>query len=136
MRSLLILKINLDASPQEVFGAWLNSKGHSDFTGAKAEIDPKIGGKFTAWDGYISGRTLKIEKGKKSDKWRIVQSWRTTEFLKDTPDSKIEVLFEKKGDGTKLTLIHTKIPEGQEDMYKEGWKDYYFKPMKEYFKRK
>jgi activator of HSP90 ATPase len=34
---------------------------------------------------------------------------------------------------TKLTLVHTNIPTGQEDSYKKGWEDFYFKPMREFF---
>jgi activator of HSP90 ATPase len=34
---------------------------------------------------------------------------------------------------TKVTLIHSNIPEGQADGYKQGWEDFYFKPMREYF---
>jgi activator of HSP90 ATPase len=48
----------------------------------------------------------------------------------------LEVLIEPEGDGSKLTLIHTDIPEGQSEEYKQGWKDYYFAPMKVYFSRK
>ena len=37
---------------------------------------------------------------------------------------------------TKLTIIHTSIPDGQGEGYRQGWLDYYFKPMKEYFGKK
>jgi hypothetical protein len=35
-----------------------------------------------------------------------------------------------------MTLKHTDIPPGQADGYQEGWIDYYFTPMKEYFSKK
>ena len=50
-------------------------------TGSPAIVDPEIGGAFEAWDGYISGRTLSLEPGR-----RIVQSWRTSEFAEDEGD--------------------------------------------------
>ena len=48
---------------------------HAAFTGAKATCDARVGGIFTAYDGYISGRIVELETGE-----RIVQEWRTTEW--------------------------------------------------------
>lgn len=130
MTDKLKKKVVLHAPVEKVFAAWLDSKEHAAFTqGGKAVISPKVGGKYSAWDGYIFGKTLEIEPNK-----RIVQAWRTTEFPQDAPDSRLELLFELKGKDTLLTLIHTNIPEGQGEMYADGWEEYYFKPMKEYFK--
>jgi activator of HSP90 ATPase len=68
-------KVIISAAPKEVYDAFVDAKKHSAFTGAKATCDPKVGGGFTAWDGYISGRNLELERGK-----RIVQEWSTTEW--------------------------------------------------------
>jgi activator of HSP90 ATPase len=118
----------LPASPQELYGAWLGSSAHAEFTHSPAEIDAQVGGKFTAWDGYISGTTLELEPPR-----RILQAWRTTEFPVGSPDSLIEVLFEESGDGTRLIINHTNIPDGQAEEYRLGWEDFYFTPMLEYF---
>jgi activator of HSP90 ATPase len=64
---------------------------------------------------------------------RIVQTWRTSEFPEDSTDSRVELLLEEVVDGTKITLIHTEIPDGQGDGYKQGWEDFYFTPMRAYF---
>ena len=45
------------------------------------------------------------------------------------------ILLELVEDGTKITIIHSDIPEGQADDYKQGWQDFYFKPMKDYFSK-
>jgi len=44
-------------------------------------------------------------------------------------------LLEEMPEGTKITLIHRDMPEDQVDSYRQGWKDFYFKPFKEYFKQ-
>ena len=127
----LNLKVELPASPERVYKAWLNSKEHEAFTGGgKASVKAQIGSTHSAWDGYIYGKTLELEPGK-----RILQSWRTTEFPDKAEDSMIEIKLESKGKGSVLHLKHWNIPDGQGKMYKEGWRDYYFEPMKEYFKR-
>ena len=48
-----------------------------------------------------------------------------------TPFSRL--LFEAADGGTKLTLVHENIPEGQSDAYEQGWHEHYFAPMKAYF---
>jgi uncharacterized protein YndB with AHSA1/START domain len=118
----------LPASPEKVYTAWLDSEAHGRFTGGKAEIDPTVGGAFTAWDGYIQGVTLELEPFR-----RILQSWRTDDFPAGSPDSRLEVLLEAVEGGTRITLVHTEIPDGQSAEYKQGWLDYYFAPMGEYF---
>jgi len=122
------LSASFKVKPGKIYSAWLDSKKHSAMTGSIAEIDPGINGKFTAWDGYISGTTAELIPGKK-----IVQKWRTTEFPTGSPDSILEIVLEKTKTGTRLTLRHTLIPDGQGENYKQGWKDFYFKPMKKYF---
>lgn len=132
MKKSLKLSETFPANAKTLFEGWLDSATHGTFTGGQvAKISGKVGGKFSAWDGYISGITLEIEPYR-----RIMQSWRTTEFPADAPDSHLEILFEEKSKGTKITLIHTNIPEGQEEDYLQGWKDFYFKPMQAYFLKK
>ena len=118
----------IPAKASDIYEAWLNSEGHTAITGSPAQVDGKVGGKFTAWDGYIFGTTLELTPNQ-----RIIQSWRTSEFPDDAPDSRVEVLFEEVPGGTKITLTHSDMPEDQVESYKQGWDDFYFKPMKQYF---
>lgn len=118
----------LPATPKQIYDAWLSSKGHTEMTDGEAKGNAKVGSVFTAWDGYIEGKNLELEPGK-----RIVQSWRTSEFPDDADDSHLEIILEEVSDGTKITLNHTNIPKGQGKQYKQGWHDHYFEPMKEYF---
>ncbi len=129
MKNEFTIKAKISAKPSEIYQAWLSTKGHTAMTGSPAKVDGKAGGKFTAWDGYIFGTTLELTPNE-----RIVQAWRTTEFPEDASDSRVEIHLEESADGTKITLEHSNMPEGQADDYKQGWEDYYFKPMREYFK--
>ncbi len=117
------------ASPREIYDAWLDSRGHAAMTGGQpARITAKVGADFTAWGGYITGRNLKLEPGR-----RIVQSWRTSKFTKDDPDSRIEVFLQPVTAGAKVTVRHTNVPDGHTSYRDGGWQDNYFEPMKRHF---
>ncbi len=124
----ITLTILLPASAEQIYKAWMDSEQHALFTGGEAEIEPFTGGSFTAWDGYIEGVTLQLEPYH-----RIVQSWRSSEFPSGSQDSQIEILLEERGKQTEFILIHTNIPLGQGQKYKDGWAESYFEPMHDYF---
>ena len=121
----------LPGSPDDIYAAWMSSEGHSAMTGAEAHVDPRVGGDFDAWDGYITGRTLALEPGR-----RIVQSWRTSEFTEEHDDSQIEVLLAPEGEGTRVTIRHTNVPDGQTGYEQGGWQESYFDPMRGNFGRR
>lgn len=124
-------KILLSCSPQDAFDAWLDSKIHGEIIGTKAEIDPKIGGKFSLWDGEMTGKTTAVD----SKKLTITQEWRdngsdwpvdyysviTVTFL-PAEDNKAELIFSQTG-----------IPEEHAKDIEKGWQKFYWEPMKQYF---
>jgi len=124
------MSVTIPASPTEIYEAFLDSRKHTAMTGARASIDPTVGGEFTAWDDYISGTTVALEPSH-----RITQRWRTTDFPTNASDSLLEIILEETHTGTKITLKHTNIPEGQAEQYRDGWREFYFEPMKRYFKK-
>lgn len=121
----------IPASAQDIYDAWLSSSGHEAITGGqKAQISAQEGAAFTVWNGYITGRNLKLEPGR-----RIVQSWRTTKFTATDPDSQIEVLLQPAAGGTTVTVRHSNVPDGHTSYRDGGWQRSYFEPMKQHFKR-
>ncbi|MHC1784438.1 MAG: SRPBCC domain-containing protein [Anaerolineaceae bacterium] len=128
MTDSLFLSTIISSEPAVLFRDWLDSHCHSLFTGSLAEINPTVGGVFSAWDGYISGTTLELTPGEK-----IVQAWRTSEFPSSSPDSLLTITFESAKGGTRISIDHKNIPEGQGEDYKKGWEDFYFSPMKEFY---
>jgi uncharacterized protein YndB with AHSA1/START domain len=119
----------LPGSPERIYRAWLDPEEHSAFTGGAATVEARVGGRHTAWDGYIEGRILELSPGR-----RIIESWRTSEFPEGAADSRLEVSFDPEGSThTRLTLVHTDIPTGQGRQYEEGWVEHYLEPMRAYF---
>ena len=111
-----------------VYDAWLDSAAHSAMTGAAAKIVRRVGGAFSAWDGYIIGKTLELVPGE-----RIVQTWRTTRFADEQFNSTITIELAPTKTGARLTLTHSGVPDGQTSYENGGWQDNYFAPMKAYF---
>ena len=122
------LSANIPAQPAAIYAAWIDGRKHTAITGQSATCDARVGGRFTAFEGTIFGTTRILEPGR-----RIVQTWRSSEFPDDSPDSSLEVLFEQTKAGTLVTLVHSEVPRHQSHSYEKGWKEYYFKPMKAYF---
>ena len=118
-------------SAKKLYDSWLNSNSHSSFTHSKAHIEPRNGSSFAIQNGYITGTNLILQPF-----GRIVQTWRTKDFPEGSPDSKLELLLEKHNNGTKLTLIHTQLPSGEEKKIEKHWKENYIKPMRKYFSKK
>lgn len=121
------LTATIKATAKQIYKSWLSTQGHTKMTGGVAFVSDKVGDSFKVWDGYITGKNISLEPYD-----RIVQSWRTTNFKEDEPDSQIEVLLSENGNETTLTLKHTNVPESG-DHYKKGWEEHYFTPMKQYF---
>ncbi len=128
MTESLTLTAEFNISKQQIYKAWLNSKSHTGFTGSPAVVNARKGGKFTAWDGYISGKNLELHPYDK-----IVQAWRTSDFRNEDPDSLLEISFVELKGKTRVILKHTGIPKGQGMAYRQGWLEFYFQPMKDYF---
>lgn len=120
----------IPASPGELYDAYLNAKTHSMFTGAQTICERFVGGKFSAWNGYIIGKNVKLENGR-----RIVQEWQTSEWPNGYSPSVLEITFHPSGKGTKVQMVQTNVPADQAKYYKRGWMDFYWEPMKRYFKK-
>ena len=123
-------RIIVAASPEEAYDAYVDEKKHSEFTGSEAKIDPKVGGRFTAWDGYIKGKNVELIRGRK-----IVQEWATSEWPADYPPSRLELSFSKVKTGTEILMEHSGVPVDEVDEVEQGWIDFYWEPMKTYFKK-
>jgi len=129
-RETIRQKVTVSAEPAEVYDALIDAKKHSVFTGSKATGDGRVGSKFTAWDGYISGKNIELEPGK-----RIIQEWVTSEWPRDFPPSRLELTFKKVKGGTEISMVQSDVPAEQADELKEGWTEFYWKPLEEYFKK-
>jgi uncharacterized protein YndB with AHSA1/START domain len=118
----------IPTTPEMAYQAFVDPELHAAMTGAGATSETT--GEFTAWDGYITGRTLEAHPGQ-----RLVQAWRTSQFPEDAADSVLEIRFQASPEGTRVTFDHREIPKGQGVNYQQGWVDHYLVPMRAWFQQ-
>ena len=120
-------EIIFNATPDQLYDLLMDEKKHAAFTGADAKISNRKGGKFSAYDNYITGKNLELIKGKK-----IAQEWHASEM----PENYFSLItFEfilQSKNKTLLKFSHEKIPLGLNADYEKGWIDFYWDPMKKY----
>jgi len=117
--------LKIKATPDQVYEILMDSAKHTELTGSKAVMSPDVGGAFTAYDGYITGKNVELIKGEK-----IVQEWRGDE--KDWPKeqmSKVSYTLKAVEGGTQVDFVHEGIPDSQFDDIAKGWDDYYWQPL-------
>ena len=123
--------VTFNASPGEVYQLIMDAKKHAAFTGSAVTMNNKVNGKFSVFDGYCHGYNIELSAGKK-----IVQAWH---FAEDGwPDDHFSIcsfVFQKKDNKTKLVFTQTGIPAHKAEDLKEGWKQFYWKPMKAWLKK-
>ena len=92
--------------------------------GAKpAEISREVGGAFTLFGGYITGRHVELVPNE-----RIVQAWRTAGWAPGVYSiAKFELV--EQGSGTKIVFDHTGFPKGEAGVLASGWKAHYWEPL-------
>ena len=124
MPKQILQQLTVDTSPAGLYRQWMTSRLHAAFTGAKARISPKVGGRFTCHDGYIEGINLFLQPAQ-----RIVQAWRGSDW--DPGDwSIIDLHLHPLGRGrTLLTFVHTGVPDAHASSIRQGWIDYYWTPL-------
>lgn len=126
-RTSLHQEIDYKEPAQRVYEALLSSKDFAAFSGAAAEIDPKVGGAFSMFGGLVVGRNVELVPN-----YRIVQAWRLAKEFSEGTYSLVKIELKAKDSGTRLILDHTGFPEGHYDHLYEGWYSHYWEPLKKF----
>ena len=127
MRRLITQSTVLPAPAEELYATYLDPVRHAAVTGAPVSVSADSGSLFRAFDGQISGTTLWVIAPR-----LIVQSWRSTNFLKGDPDSTLILSFIPQGKDGRIDLIHIDVSEKDYQGVTDGWEKYYWAPWKRY----
>jgi activator of HSP90 ATPase len=125
-----------DAGPQRVYDALTSGKSFDAITrlsdgdarlkaaGAKpTAIDGEVGGTFTLFGGYVTGRNLEMLPAE-----RLVQAWRAGSW-KAGAFSIAAFSFVKAGTRTRLLFDHRGFPDGEGASLAQGWHLHYWGPL-------
>jgi len=123
--------VDLEASPQRVYEALLDSRQFSAFSGAPAQIERIEGRTFSCFGGIITGRNIELVPNR-----RIVQAWRVIVW----PEGIYSIVvfeLQAQGSGTHLALEHKGFPdEARAQLNGEipdgGWERRYLDPLRRY----
>src|SRR6266853_4161119 len=91
--------------------------------GKPTEISREVGGAFTLFGGYITGRHVELVPNE-----RIVQAWRTGGWPPGVYSiAKFELV--EQGSGTRIVFDHTGFPKGEAEVLASGWKAHYWETL-------
>jgi activator of HSP90 ATPase len=132
-------EVVLDASPQRVYRALTTTKDFDmitrlsdgaallDAAGAKpTSISTEVGGAFTLFGGYITGRHLEMLPNE-----RLVQAWRAGSFKAGGYSIAAFYLSAESGK-TKLNFEQRGFPDGNGISLAPGWHSHYWEPLAKY----
>jgi uncharacterized protein YndB with AHSA1/START domain len=91
--------------------------------GKPTAISREVGGAFTLFGGYITGRHVELVPNQ-----RIVQAWRTGGWDPGVYSiAKFELV--EQGSGTKIVFDQAGFPKGAAEDLAAGWKAHYWEPL-------
>lgn len=114
----------LNAAPEDVFLALTNPAVIRLWSGEMAVMSTEAGSEFSLFDESITGKNLEFEKGKK-----IVQQW----YFEQNEPSIVTIKLHPDKKGTSVELRHTNIPDDEFDNIVDGWNNFYFAALEEFY---
>ncbi len=118
-----------ETGARRVYDALMDSGRHTEFTGDTAVIDARMGGKFSAYGGYITGEFLEIVPGKK-----IIQRWRASDWPEGAW-STVTIELQAKRGATVLHFTQEGVPEKFAEEIAQGWHDFYWDKLRAYLEK-
>lgn len=114
------------ASPAEVFRALTDARRVRQWSGQSGRVPKTIGGAFSWFDGWVTGRVLAFEEGK-----RLAMTWAVSEWPDGTPASIVRMTFSGTAKRTRLRIGHLGLPNARESAsHKKGWEEFVFGPLR------
>src|ERR1700733_13772954 len=132
-------ELTFKASPHAVYEALMSSQQFDAITrlsdavtlvtaadAKPTSISREVGGPFTLFGGYITGRNLEL-----LDDERLVQSWRAQSWGAGDY-SIVKFVLRANGGETRLVFDHRGFPDGGGTPRPRGWYPHYWDPLSKY----
>jgi len=115
----------INAELSDVYAALTNPVTIEIWSGYPAVMSEEPGSEFSLWEGDIEGRNISFEKNRK-----IVQEWY---FGDQSVKSVVTITLKPAGSSTDVYLEHVNIPDEVFENIVQGWDDYYFGAIQDFF---
>lgn len=126
------ITVELPVPPVHVFRALTDPKAIKTWSGAPGRVAAKVGGLFRMWDGWNTGRVLA-----RRAPTQLAYTWRKDSWPAETKDSVVRWKLTRVPGGTRVSLVHSKLPSTWEySDHKAGWPRYFLGPMGRYLKKR
>lgn len=115
----------INAEPADVYSALTNPYTIELWSGYPAVMSEEPGSEFSLWEGDITGRNLEFVKNRK-----LVQEWY---FGEQAEKSIVTISIKADRENSEVTVEHTNIPDSEFAGIAEGWREYYFGAILNFF---
>ena len=115
----------INAEPSDVYSALTNPFTIEIWSGYPAQMSEEPGSEFSLWEGDITGKNLEFIRDRK-----VVQEWY---FGEQKDKSIVTITIQPDREDSQVTVEHTNIPDDDFDDIAEGWREYYFGAIMNFF---
>ncbi|MCU0462439.1 MAG: SRPBCC domain-containing protein [Bacteroidales bacterium] len=115
----------INAEPSDVYSALTNPYTIELWSGYPAIMSEEPESEFSLWEGDITGKNREFIKDSK-----VVQEWY---FGEQKEKSVVTISIQQDRENSQVTVEHTNIPDDDFDDIAEGWREYYFGAIMNFF---
>ena len=116
----------INADPRVVWQMLVDPKLIKEWSGSPAIMSEKVGFKFSLWEDTINGKNVKVVPNRK-----LTQEWQEPDW--EAPSIATFILSKDSHGGTRLELVHERVPRSKAKDIADGWEDYYLGVIKRKF---
>jgi uncharacterized protein YndB with AHSA1/START domain len=125
---VLVVRRTIHASAERLFDAWTRPDqlrvwwGPRPVTCSGAEVDLRVGGRYSITNALPDGTTVVIEGEFREIQrpLKLVYTWRMGQGSQES--SLVTVRFEARHEGTEVIVVHENVPNADvRDSHEKGW---------------
>jgi len=123
----LELEFILSGKPRRVMQLLTDPALIRKWSGEDAVLENMVGGRFEMFDGWVTGKIIKMSTTE------LAYTWLAGDWADGTAPSEVHYLLKEDEGGTKVIINHTGFPDAEEmNSHKTGWTDFFFDPLEDY----
>jgi activator of HSP90 ATPase len=115
----------INAEPSDIYSAITNPYTIELWSGYPAQMSTEQDSEFSLWEGDITGKNIEFVQDRK-----VVQEWY---FGDQQEKSIVTISISPDRENSVVTVEHTNIPDEDFSDIAEGWREYYFGAIINFF---